>query len=384
MRKNNRDFSSPLHSQLREILLDAINKKKLKVGQKIPSERELSEIYKVSRTTVRKTIVGLAREGILIRAPGRGTFVNNHLDSGTFVRSKTGNIGFAILLSAIDKKRPEIKEGIFRINRATISDSFYSEIFETVNQELHKVEKNLLFFSGYQDVDPDMLRFRKFLKKIDGAVICEATSPEFVRFVGRSNFPIILMSPGVSSTKVDSVVIDSVGGAYSAVNYLIKLNHKRIGLINHPIQGNYSASERLKGYKLALKESGLDYDESMVEEGDWSVHSGFLAMKRLLEKKADVTAIFATNDHMAIGAIKAIREKGLDVPKDISVVGFDDTDISLNTLVPLTTVRVHRREMGRLAAQRVIQKIEKPDLVPIRVVFPTDLVKRESCSERKS
>lgn len=386
MRKNNRDFFSPLHSQLRETLLDAINKGKLKVGQKIPSERELSKIYNVSRTTVRRTIVGLAREHILIRAPGRGTFVSNHLDSGTFVRSKTGNIGFAIFFSPIDRERSDLKEWMSKTERVSerisISIPFYSDVFEGASQELKKYGMHLLFFSGYGDSLPEIAKFREFLKKVDRAIICELISPGSIKFAEKSNFPIVLVSPSIdsSSVKIDSLLIDNIGGAYDAVNYLIELGHKDIGLINHTVWHNHPASERLKGYKLALKKAKFNYDETKAEEGDWSVQSGYLAMKKLFTKKVKVTAIFATNDLMAIGAIKAIKEEGLDVPQDISVVGFDDSEISSHMLPSLTTIRVYRKQMGRYAVQRFMQRIKESNSVPIKVVFPTQLVIRESCS----
>jgi len=372
----------PLYIKLRDILISRIQEGKLKTGQKIPSERELSQNYNVSRSSVRKAILSLAQEGVLIRIPGKGTFVSSHFDAINTASLKTGNIGFAILFSPIDRQRSDLKERIPKTERASISIPFYSDIFEGANQELKKGKMHLLFFSGYQDTPTETARFREFLKKVDGAIVCELTSPQFIKFAEKSNFPIVLISPSIdlSSVKMDSLLIDNVGGAYHAVNYLIELGHRNIGLINHPTWHNYPASERLKGYKLALKKAKLDYDETKVEEGDWSIQSGYFAMKKLLTKKVEITAIFATNDLMAIGAIKAIREEGLDVPKDISVVGFDDSEISSNNLIPLTTVRVYRKEMGQYAAQRLMQRIKDPNLVPIKVVFPTQLVIRESCS----
>ena len=376
------DRAIPLYVKLRDLLMSRIQEGDLKVNQKIPSERELSENYNVSRTSIRKALLSLAQEGVLIRIPGKGTFVSSHFDANNAASLKTGNIGFAILFSPIDRKRSDLKECMSKTERASISTPFYSDVFEGANQELRKSEMHLLFFSGYQDTPTEMARFREFLKKVDGAMICELTSPGFIKFAEKSNFPMILVSPSInpSSVKIDSLLIDNIGGAYHAVNYLIELGHRNIGLINHPVWHNYPASERLKGYKLALKKAKLNYDETKVEEGDWSMQSGYSAMKKLLTKKAEITAIFATNDEMAIGAIKAIREEGLDVLRDISVVGFDDSEISSNTLILLTTVRVPRKEMGRYAAQRIMQRIKEPNLVPIKVIFPAQLVIRESCS----
>ncbi|MEN3184845.1 MAG: substrate-binding domain-containing protein, partial [Atribacterota bacterium] len=138
--------------------------------------------------------------------------------------------------------------------------------------------------------------------------------------------------------------------------------------------------ERFQGYKAALRRAGIAYDEALVEYGDWSMESGHAAMKRLLGRGVRVTAIFATNDDMALGAMEAAKEHGLRIPEDVSIVGFDDAPISANAFVSLTTVRVYKREMGRFAMQRVLRRIEEPHLVPIRVIFPTELVERSSCA----
>jgi DNA-binding LacI/PurR family transcriptional regulator len=96
-----------------------------------------------------------------------------------------------------------------------------------------------------------------------------------------------------------------------------------------------------------------------------------------------MTAVFATNDEMAIGAMKAAREQGLRIPEDLSIVGFDDAPISSNAFVSLTTVRVYKREMGRYATQRILYRIKEPQLVPVQTIFPTELVERNSCRQIK-
>ncbi|MCX7667952.1 MAG: substrate-binding domain-containing protein, partial [Atribacterota bacterium] len=155
--------------------------------------------------------------------------------------------------------------------------------------------------------------------------------------------------------------------------------HRRIGLINHPTERNRSARERFQGYRAALRRAGIAYSEEFIEYGDWSMESGYVALERLLKRGVQVTALFATNDEMAIGAMRAAKDRGLRVPEDLSIVGFDDSPLSSHSFVPLTTVRVYKREMGKYAIQRILHRFREPQFVPVQTVFPTHLVERSSC-----
>ncbi|GEM_PF-297327 len=368
----------PLYYKIQDDIKSLIKHRRLETGDKIPSERELGELYNASRSSIRKAIRDLIYEGVLSRIPGKGTFVSGDTNSFPPASYKTGNIGFAVFFSSIDRKRTDITDTTAENESTSPSIPFYSDVFEGANRELEKSGMHLLFFTGYQDAPTEVYRFKEFLKKIDGVIVCELATLKLANIFEKSRLPAVLISPSIDShpVKLDALLIDNRDGAYQATSYLIELGHRNIGLINHPTTHNVPATERLRGYKLALKRAGIEFDSARIEEGDWSMHSGYFAMKRLMERKKDSTAIFATNDEMAVGAMKAIKEEGLRIPEDISVVGFDDSSLSTNTFISLTTIRVHRREMGRYAAQRLIQKTNEPTFIPIKVTFPTQIIKR--------
>ncbi|MEN3184512.1 MAG: GntR family transcriptional regulator, partial [Atribacterota bacterium] len=369
-----RKGTPPLHVALQEAITSLIAARGIQPGEKIPSERELSRECRASRSSIRKAILALVHKGVLVRVPGKGTFVAAKHGTFEVSSSRTGNIGFVVFLSSLDRTRPDIRAYVAENGRVSWMP-FYSEVFEGAHEELQRNDVHLLFFAGYQDTPSEKAKFGDFLKKVDGLIVCELASPSFAELLEASPVPVVLVNPSVlpRSLKADVLLMDNFGGAYQAVSYLIKLGHRAIGLINHPVERNRSARERFQGYKAALRRAGIAYDEALVEYGDWSMESGYAAMERLLKKGVQVTAIFATNDEMAIGAMKAAREHGLQVPEDLSIVGFDDAPISSNTFVALTTVRVYKREMGRFTVQRILHRIREPRFVPIQVIFPTEL-----------
>lgn len=370
----------PLHVALQEVIKDLITTGGIQPGERIPSERELSKKCQASRSSVRKAILSLIQEGILVRIPGKGTFVAEKECASGNSLYRTGNIGFVVFLSALDRTRPDIRAHVTENGRVSWMP-FYSEVFEGAHEELQRNDVHLLFFAGYQDTPAEKAKFRDILKKVDGVIVCELASPSFAELLEASPVPVVLVNPSVLPRvrKADVLFIDNFTGAYQAVSYLIKLGHRAISLINHPVERNRSAQERFRGYRTALRRAGIPYDEALVEYGDWSMESGYAAMKRLLERGARMTAVFATNDEMAIGAMEAAKEHGLRIPEDLSVVGFDDAPLSANAFVSLTTVRVYKREMGRFAIQRILHRIREPQFVPLQVVFPVDLVERSSC-----
>jgi DNA-binding LacI/PurR family transcriptional regulator len=174
------------------------------------------------------------------------------------------------------------------------------------------------------------------------------------------------------------VVVDDRHGASLAVEHLVKLGHRRIAYINGPHDWDAS-KERLTGYQDVLTQYGISYVTGLVEEGTWEVQSGYSAAKKFLAFPEPPTAIFAANDFMALGAIYAIQDAGLNVPRDIAVVGYDDRDFASFSKPTITTVCPPSFEMGQLAAQLILNRLENQIEIkdPIRV--QGKLIIRESC-----
>ncbi len=175
-----------------------------------------------------------------------------------------------------------------------------------------------------------------------------------------------------------SVRLDDETGGYQATRHLITLGHRHIAMIAGPSSED-CVMDRSAGYMRALVEVGLSYQAEQVVYGDWSATTGYRAMQTLLDGGAEFSALFAQNDRMAVGAIRAAHERGLAVPGKLAVVGFDDMPLASYFDPPLTTVRQDVFEHGHQAARLLIERIEQPEAPLRQVVIPCELVVRRSC-----
>jgi LacI family transcriptional regulator len=166
-------------------------------------------------------------------------------------------------------------------------------------------------------------------------------------------------------------------GAQLATQHLVNLGHRRIGYING-MQDWIEAQNRLSGYCDVLVKHGIPVDETLIVQGDWGVDSGYKAAQELLALEERPTAIFSANDIMALGAMYAIKEAGLDIPSDVAIVGYDDRDFSAWIRPALTTVRMPSYEMGQAAARSLLKQFAKEELEDATQI-PGKLIIRESC-----
>jgi LacI family transcriptional regulator len=192
----------------------------------------------------------------------------------------------------------------------------------------------------------------------------------------KSDFPVVIAGRPFNASGISYIDVDNINATHEAVCHLIQLGYKRIGTITGFMSGTVGI-DRKEGYLKAITEQGLDVDENLIAEGDFTEESGYMAMKQLLPYKPD--AIFAASDTMAIGAIRAVREAGLLVPTDIAFVGFDDLPIASLSDYKLTTVRQPIVQFGAKAVDTLIDLIENGLKPSRRIIMDTELVIRDSC-----
>ena len=214
----------------------------------------------------------------------------------------------------------------------------------------------------------------------DGYVLISKTvADQVVPALRKRNLPTVLIGHDPAFPDLDSVEGDNFTGGHQATEHLIGLGHRRIAALMGPLHAQESI-DRLEGYKQALLDAGLPLDQALIAEGDYSQQSGCERTPHLLGPTPRLTAIFCANDAMAAGVLLALHRAGLAVPGDVSVVGYDDLPNSQYTIPPLTTVRQPIYEMGRHAADRVIDQIEGTRKEPVHTKLDVELVMRESCS----
>jgi LacI family transcriptional regulator len=196
------------------------------------------------------------------------------------------------------------------------------------------------------------------------------------------NIPVVVIDRDVSDTSLDRVFVDNVAGGMLAVQHLLALGHRRIGYIGGP-QHVSTVPDRVEGYRRALAQAGLAFDEHLVVDSNFHDEGGYQAAHLLLSLPEPPTAIFAGNDLMAIGAMAAARERGVPVPAHLSVVGFDDIHLAGYINPPLTTVAQPKYELGVLASHLLFERLAQPAMPPQRRLLQAQLVVRESTAPRR-
>ncbi len=231
-------------------------------------------------------------------------------------------------------------------------------------------------------------RFRKqaavprFLldRNVDGVIIAGRIHEKFIEYVEKLGLPVVLVDYCCRQFRHSCVLIDNFRGAQAAVNHLIAGGHRAIGFIGGDIS-HPSLEARYQSYCETLQENGITFDPSLavVDEKDSRIHNGYNATERLLRGAKKPSAIFAANDAMAIGCMRYLNAAGLTIPRDMAVVGFDDIEMSSHVVPRLTTVRVHKEEMGKLAVRRIVEMIKSKTNSVVTIHVPVELIVRESC-----
>jgi LacI family transcriptional regulator len=257
---------------------------------------------------------------------------------------------------------------------------FFSELIRGIDQTAQARGYHLLLSSARSRVDSLEPALRSMRGRVDGLILM---TPDLdAAAAGRSlpaGFPVVLLNGPPSDAACDSFVIANFDGARSMVRHLASLGHRRIAIICGAEQ-NFDAAERLRGYRTALAELGLDTDPGLELPGDFSEAAGHDAARRMLERDLRPSAVFAANDGMAIGALSAFRDAGLRVPDDIAVAGFDDIPMARYVEPTLSSVRVDISELGKNATDRLLDALGEPAPRTLRHhTLPTTLVVRRSC-----
>lgn len=274
----------------------------------------------------------------------------------------------------------------------SITNPFFPSIAQGVEDVAVEHGYNLFLCNSFRNRDKESSYIDALAsKQVDGIIFASMTySAQAIQRLQDSDVRIVAFDRRISLEDVDAVLFDNRKGAEIAVEHLISLGHKNIAFLSGTTQVS-SRQARLDGYKASLENHGLSVNPKFIlqdkhheyenRRSNYEIDVGYRLGKQLIEKNPEVTAIFAVNDMTALGALKAVRSLGLKVPRDISLVGFDDIMMSELTDPPLTTVAQPKYEMGRAAAELLISRLEDEKASARHLlVFPPELIVRKSCS----
>lgn len=265
-----------------------------------------------------------------------------------------------------------------------LNHPFFGNVIESFKKQADKYGYSLLFGSKN-----NRLRNNTFLeyfkhKNVDGiAIICADDNDKEMFEMIESDFPIVIVDRDIKGTA--SVGSNHFQGAMMAMKHLYDLGHTKIAHIPGAERGyNWPSDEREKAYKEFMNKFGLDIKEGYIaKHGHYAVEGGYNSMKDLLALDERPTAVFVASDKMAIGTIDAIRDSGLRIPEDISIVGFDDIELAQYLTPKLTTIRQNAELIGKKAIDLLVKQINSKSKINSNTVIPVDLIERESCKKIK-
>jgi LacI family transcriptional regulator len=329
--------------------------------------KDIAYLAGVSKTTVSKVLnnkdqkISEATRQKILNIVREKNYIPNKM-AQSLVTKKTKTIGLII---------PDIR------------NPFFTDIVRGAEDKAVKEGYNIILCNTDENIEKETRAFNTLTEKmVDGIIFAPSSKTEFnSKQYKISAKPIVLVDKELNIQNLRGIVsLDNEEGTYLETKHLVEMNHKSILYLSGPLKSEISKN-RLKGYKKALKESNIKFNENLVIQGEYSFEWGYEVVRNL--GKINFTAICAANDLIAIGAMKALKERDIKIPQDISVVGFDDIQTS-NIIEPqLTTIKQNSYDMGYESASILINNLENKEINNIeKMIFKPELVIRSSTSQK--
>jgi len=356
---DNGKTADPKYIQVANIIRQNILDGTWHEGDAIPPEKTLCSRFNIARGTMRQALQLLENEGYLVREQGRGTFIR-------LVEKSSNNSNNRHLAFVVPYIRDSSVSTILLGFQQVAEQAGFSVIFNHVNNDLQQ----------QQDVVQKLVQ-----QGVMGIALYPVDSESLIGIdkLVNASYPIVLVDRYLKHFSTDYIISDHFGGSLRGVHYLINQGHTRVGFVTW-LSPAVSMDHRLLGYHQALRERGIPVDENLIcrVEGYPSVNRAPLI--NYLSSENRPTAVFAANDQIAIAIYRAASAVGLRIPDDLSVMGFDDLDMSVHLDPPLTTLAQQFTNLGRQAAQVLLSRI-RGEVRPLQqITIAPELVIRESCA----
>lgn len=363
-----------LHLQIIDTLRHNIESGMYQPGDQFPTEMELAGEFGVSRGTLRRALQVLVDQGVLRRIAGKGTFVKPAGSAGTNVSGRSTLVGIAI---------PEIH------------DPLSSSLINGAQRVLHENGYSLIFCNLEGNPNTEREQFERLrLHRVAGVVLFPLSIPgelELLHELRASKTPVVLVDRQVAGFATSSVMADHFQGARDGVKHLLDLGHQRIACITHPVPAS-SVQERVRGYEQAMRAAGLlPYAAVSVlglgaktEQNTPPFYTAdeMKLVDHMLGVRERPTAVFCVNDYLAIGVMRHVLAKGIRVPDDLAIVGFDNNPFAELAPVPLTTSAQPATEIGMKAVEVLLQYVDGKPVSDEPIRLPTQLIVRASSARQ--
>jgi len=372
----------PLYNQIRQYVVDQINRDIWKPGSRLPSELELAKQFNVSRVTIKTAISDLMDSGIIYRIQGKGTFVSD------------GTSGEPVVY----KPNKELKLGtkLIAFILPAIISSFRTKLLEGIERELSDKGYKLLYCSTMSSQEEEKRVLNEMMALgVSGIVIFPVDGESYNDQILRlklSHFPFVVVDRYFRGIETNSVCVDNIEGGRLATDMLLSLGHRQIGLISTRITDTTSIEDRVAGYEKALSEYHIAVDhrlrltnlnptylDAILKEG--AADPGSLeAIIAFIQSNPAISAIFAVNLSVGLTIIQAAESIGLRIPDDLSVVFFDQYEMADFAKIPPTCVIQNADEISKAAVELLLSAINNPYGEARKVELAPKLLIRESCA----
>lgn len=333
------------------------------------------------KTDVRPTIAQIATAaGVSI--PTVSKVLNGRTDVSPVTRERVEQIieEYGFVRNRAARALGKGKTGLVDLVVPRLDDDYFFPIIQGTEQALKETGVRLVLTSTHYAADEEFQWIATVTDRSTDGVLLVLPSDEAIQYLAQQAFPfVVIHNQGGLPSNVPSVTITSWEGGFAATNHLIALGHRRIAYIGKNVYA-MDAIERFAGYRTALEVASIPLNPELQQEGEFTAEDGYHATKILMSLPSPPTAIFAGNDHHAIGVYRALYELGIAIPHQVSVVGFDDLASTELINPPLTTIHVPRLELGQVAATMLLRLIAGESLDLPRVTLPTRLIERGSCA----
>jgi LacI family transcriptional regulator, purine nucleotide synthesis repressor len=325
--------------------------------------KDIARLAKVSHTTVSRALNDspVIKEETKLRIKELAKKLNYvpNISAKSLVLEKSYNIGLFTLKSI-----------------ENLHTSFFYEVMDGINTAIGDIYSVIpKKIKDNNDVNNIMSQ-----RKYDGIIFLsmDISDARMIYKLASFNIPVVTLNRYMNDNETYCVYVDERSGARNAVEHLIKCGHKKIAIIEGP-ELFITTKERYKGYIDAMTKHNISIVNEYIVKGGFTPESGYMEMERLIKHEAPPTAVFVSNDLMAVGSIKACQQNGYRVPEDMSIIGFDDMEFSKYLIPSLTTVRKSRRTMGEQGAVMLLKLLSNRQIESKMIMLEAELILRESC-----
>ena len=367
---SNRDF---LYKQIANKLREEIDEGLYEPGSRLPSMDILANHFDVNKITVLKAMDELKSEGVIYSIPAKGTYVTevkrtpreerNLQRNNDSNRKKSFTVGLLSQVLSPEELGP-----------------YHLSIISGIQEELIRKKGNLMLMpAGNNHTDSEIYKMA-MEADVDAMIYLGSFQNKLLTRLIKDSISSVVVDYSFKGCSTDSTIVDNSGGGYLIMNHLLHLGHRKITLITGS-EEQKATTERIEGISHALANFNLTLNDIHMVPGDFTRKSGYDIAVQVLKSNLECTAFCCMNDEMAAGVLQGIYSStDLKVPTDISVTGFDDVQLSAITHPPLTSIHVDMRHMGRIAVQRLIDRMSDPTSSPSSTLISTQLIERESTS----